>query len=183
MPKKESNDGGHTVFTDHRIQRVIFEKPDAEPIGIEPWREPPAEFAKRNLGIANVHAGMERGSWPQIVSGYRTLTEVQHQFPQDDEMFRSMGYALFLGRQFEEASIAFGMAVQYAPNSSPDEARLGTAYAAMGKNELAENHLERALSLDPLNLDAAEALLSVYEKSGESAKAETLRSRLGKILH
>ena len=98
-------------------------------------------------------------------------------------MFKAIGNALYLGRQYDEASIAFDLAVRYDANSSPNETRLGAAYAAMGKNELAEAHLERALSIDPLNLDAAEALISVYEKSGDGAKADALKSRIASILH
>jgi hypothetical protein len=183
MPKKETNDGGHTVFTDHRIQRRSFEKAGAEPTGIVPWREPPPGLEKRNLGIANVQAGMERGSWSQIVSGYRTLTEVQNQFPQDSELYRSIGNALFLGRQLGEASIAFELAVRYNSSSSPNEASLGAVYAAMGRNDSAEMHLERALNIDPLNIEAAEALINIYEKGGQSTKADALKNRIGSYLH
>jgi hypothetical protein len=183
MPKKETNDGGHTVFTDHRIQRTTAQKPAAEPKGIVPWRDPAPELAKRNLGIALVEAGMEEGSWPQIVSGYRTLTEVQGQFPQDSEMFSSMGNALFIGRQYEEASAAFELAVRFNPGSSPDETSLGSAYAALGKNDLAEMHFERALELDSLNLNAAELLTGLYEKDGKPAKVSALRNKIAGLLH
>ena len=73
-------------FTDHRIQRTPDHKAAGEPTGIVPWRDPPAELAKRNLGMASIEAGMETKSWPQIVSGYRNLVEVQHQFRDDCEI-------------------------------------------------------------------------------------------------
>jgi hypothetical protein len=183
MPKKEANDGGHTVFTDHRIQRTITQNAAAVPKGIVPWRDPAPELAKRNLGIALVDAGMEEGSWPQIVSGYRTLTEVQGQFPQDNEMFSAMGNALFIGHQYGEAATAFELAVRFAPRSSPDETSLGSAYAAQGKNDLAEIHFERALELDPLNLNAAELLMALYEKDGKPAKTATLRNKIEGLMH
>jgi hypothetical protein len=183
MPKRAPNDGGHTVFTDHRIQRVPDHKPRGEPTGIAAWRDPPAELAKRNLGIALIEAGTEEGSWPQIVSGYRTLTEVQHQFPNDCEMYQSMGNALFIGRQFSEAAIAFEMGERCNPQSTSVEASLGSVYAAAGKNDAAETHLERALVLDPMNLSAAEELIGLYEKGGETAKADVLRNKLSSLLH
>jgi hypothetical protein len=181
MPKREADDGGHTVFTDHRIQRTPDHKPAGEPAGIVPWRDPPAELAKRNLGIASIEAGAEAKSWPQIVSGYRILTDVQHQFPDDCEMYESIGNALLIGRQFSEAAIAFEFAARCDPRSSSEEANLGAAYAASGRNEVAEVHLERALELDPMNLSAADQLIGLYEKDGETTKAETLRSKISSL--
>ena len=181
MPKREANDGGHTVFTDHRIQRRPDHQPAGEPTGIVPWRDPPAELVKRNLGIASIEAGTEARSWPQIVSGYRILTDVQHQFPDDCEMYQSMGNALFIGRQYSEAEIAYEIAERCDPKSSSTEASLGSVYAASGKNEVAILHLERALDLDPMNLGAAEQLIDLYEKNGETTKAEVLRGKIGSV--
>lgn len=183
MPKKEANDGGHTVFTDHRIQRTPDQGPVDEPLGIVPWRDPPPALAKRNLGIAQIEAGSETKSWPQIVSGYRTLTDVQHQFPDDCEMYQSIGNALFIGQQFSEAEIAFEIAQRCDPKSSSTEASLGSAYAVSGKKGPAEFHLERALDLDPMNLSAAEQLIALYEKDGEMTKADALRSRISSVFH
>ena len=181
MPKREAADGGHTVFTDHRIQRTPDQKPAGEPTGIVPWRDPPAELAKRNLGIASIEAGAEARSWPQIVSGYRMLTEVQHQFPDDCEMYTSIGNALSIGRQISEAVIAFELAERCDPKSSSAEANLGSAYAASEKNEAAETHLERALDLDPMNLNAAEQLIGLYEKDGQTTKAEMLKDKISRL--
>jgi hypothetical protein len=181
MPKKEANDGGHTVFTDHRIQRTPANEPEGEPTGIVPWREPPAEFAKRNLGIALIEAGSENRSWPDVVNGYRTLTEVQHQFPNDCEMFQSIGNALSMGQKFSEAEIAFEIAERCDPKSSSIEASLGLAYAAIGSGGNAEAHLEKALELDPMNLAAAEQLIAIYEKNGETTNADSLRNRMSSL--
>lgn len=181
MPERAPNDGGHTVFTDHRIQRTPGHESAGEPTGIAPWRNPPAGLEKRNLGVALIQAGSESRSWPQMVSGYRTLTEVQHQFPNDCEMYQSMGNALLIGRQFSEAVIAYEMAERCDPRSSSTEASLGSAYAASGKDEDAKFHLELALERDSLNLSAAEQLIGLYEKDGETEKAEALRERIGKV--
>ncbi|HEX4283901.1 MAG TPA: hypothetical protein VHZ28_02335 [Terracidiphilus sp.] len=181
MPKREAEDGGHTAFTDHRIQRTPDHKPAGEPTGIEPWRDPPAELAKRNLGMASIEAGAEARTWPQVVSGYRILAEVQHQFPDDCEMYTSIGNALSMGRQFSEALIAFQIAERCDPKSTSIEANLGSAYAASGQNGPAEIHLEQALELDPMNLSAAEQLIGLYEKGGETAKAETLKEKISSL--
>ena len=80
--------------------------------------------------------------------------------------------------QFSESAIAFELAARCDPASSSTEANLGSAYAASGKNGEAESHLERALDLDPLNLGAAEQLMGLYEKSGETGKLETIRNKM-----
>ena len=98
MTKREAGDGGHSAFTDHRIQRqpqseIAGENPDTVP-EIVPWRQPPIEFATRNLGMALTEYGLARRSPKQILSGYRTLTTVQQQFPQDPELYNMLGTAL-----------------------------------------------------------------------------------------
>jgi tetratricopeptide (TPR) repeat protein len=116
------------------------------------------------------------------VSGYRLLVEVQHQFPDDCQMYTSIGNALSIGKQFSEAVLAFELAERCDPKSSSAEANLGSAYAASGKNGLAESHLERALEIDPMNLSTAEQLIDLYEKDGETTKAEMLKDKISRLL-
>ncbi len=110
------------------------------------------------------------------------LTTVQQQFPQDSELYNTMGNALFIGQQFGEAMHAFELAVRYDPKSSPKEMNLAEAYEAMGDQKLAEQHLEKALALDPLNLSAATTLMQIYDKNGEQAKSEELSKKLAKLI-
>ncbi len=183
MPKRDAKDGGHSVFTDHRIRRtaeVESEMPKAPEIAA--WREPAPELRKRNLGIASVEVGIERGSGKDIVAGYRALTEVQEQFPDDSELFGVMGNALLMGRQYGEAALAFERAVQLDVSSSSQETNLAQAYSAAGKMELAQRHLERALELDPLNLPAVSGLMAVYTREGDSARAQQLAGRVAQML-
>jgi tetratricopeptide (TPR) repeat protein len=182
MPTREAKDGGHTVFTDHRIQRRPEPEPVEGPTAIAPWREPPIELATRNLGIASVEVGMERRSSKQIVSGYQMLTQVQQQFSKDSEMYNTIGSALFAAQQYGEAMQAFELAVRYDPKSSPKEMNLAQAYTAMGDWRLAQQHLEKAMELDPLNLNAANLLIDIYDKNGEQAKAEELSKELAEIV-
>ncbi len=182
MPTREAKDGGHTAFTDHRIQRNPVSEPSEVSTQIAPWREPPIEFATRNMGIASIEAGMERRSPKQIVDGYQMLTTAQHQFPQDSEMYNTMGNALFIGQQYGEARQAFELAVRYDPKSSPKEMNLAQAYTALGDQKLAQQHLERAMELDPLNLNAATLLMQIYDKNGEQTKSDELSRRLAKFV-
>ena len=183
MPRRDAADGGHTAFTDHRIQRLPVSQIAEEAVAIVPWREPPPELATRNLGIASIEVGLERRSGKNIVDGYRMLTEVQTKFPQDSEMYTTIGTALLVGREYSEAVRAFELAVRFDPKSSPKEADLGNAYAALGDQAMAERHLEKAVDLDPLNLSAAIQLIEIYNKNGEGTKAKQLSERLTSIVH
>ena len=182
MPRRNAADGGHTAFTDHRIQRRPANPVTEEAMSIVPWRAPSGDLAKRNLGIASIEAGLEQRSGKLIVSGYRMLTEVQAQFPQDSEMFTTMGSALFAGRQFGEALQAFELAARFDPTSSPKEANLGLTYAALGDRALAEQHLRKAMDLDPVNLSAAFQLIGLYNATGDAAKADQVSQRVKSIV-
>jgi hypothetical protein len=186
MTKREAGDGGHSAFTDHRIQRRPQQKasqdsPETVP-NIVAWRQPPIEFATRNLGMALTEYGLSRRSAKQILSGYRTLTTMQQQFPQDSELYNMLGTALIAGQQYGEAVQAFALAVRFDPTSSPKETSLGQAYLAAGQEALGEQHLERAMELDPLNLSAAALLIDAYGKSGKPLKADELSQKISKLV-
>jgi hypothetical protein len=186
MTKREAGDGGHSAFTDHRIQRrpqqtVAEESPETIP-DIVPWRQPPIEFATRNLGMALTEYGLSRRSAKQILSGYRTLTTVQQQFSQDSELYNMLGTALIAGQQYGEAVQAFALAARYDPASSPKVASLGQAYLAAGQQALGEQHLEKAMELDPLNLNAAALLIDAYDKSGNPSKSDRLSQKISNLI-
>lgn len=177
MPRRDAKDGGHTVFTDHRIQRV----PDAPrdlpaDSGIAVWREPAAELQKRNLGIAYIDVGMQRHSAPFVIRGYRELTEVQGQFTEDPEFFKWIGEALLLAKQTSDAKLAFDRALQLDANSALTEASAASPYIEEGDDADAIAHLERAVKLDPLFLPAASTLIGLYR--GKSAEAAELSNKI-----
>lgn len=179
MPRRDAKDGGHTAFTDHRIQR--HPEPDQDlpsSIEIAAWREPSAELRKRNLGIAYINAGMERRSREFIGHGYRLLTEVQQQFTGDGEIFTSMGSALLVAKQTSEAEFAFDRALQLNPNSATAETNAASAYLQAGDIDKAVAHLEHAVAIDPLHLEAAAPLIELYKQQGKRSQAEELADKL-----
>ncbi|MFZ0815066.1 MAG: c-type cytochrome [Candidatus Sulfotelmatobacter sp.] len=179
MPRRDAKDGGHTAFTDHRIQRRPEPQPTLpEDADIAAWREPAPDLQKRNLGIAYINTGMEHHSPPFVVRGYRMLTEVQNQFSNDAEFFTSIGSALLLGKQTSEAEFAFERALQLNPDSAPAETNAASAYLQGGDVSQAVTHLERAVAIDPLHLPADMPLINLYKEQGNTAKAAEITGRL-----
>jgi tetratricopeptide (TPR) repeat protein len=180
MPKRDAKDGGHTAFTDHRIQRQpVPEQPVTEDTDISAWREPADDsLRKRNLGIAYVQLGVERRSASFVVRGYDLLTDVQDSFSTDPSLYSWIGAALLPGKQYSEAQRAYALALQLDPASSTAEADLGQAYALAGDLENASHYFEDALQKDRLNLSVASQLMDIYGRQGDTAKAADLSKRM-----
>lgn len=179
MPRRNAQDGGHTVFTDHRIQRRPGTQADLPAgVGITAWREPPPGLQKRNLGIALIDVGMQRRSSAFIIQGYRMLTEVQRKFTNDSDFFKWIGEALLVGKQTNDAKLALERALQLDPDSPVTEASAASPYMQEGDAERAMAHLQRAVALDPLYLPAASTLIDLYQKQGHTAEAAELSARI-----
>ncbi len=179
MPRRDAKDGGHTAFTDHRIQR----RPEPATVlpteaDIAAWREPAQDLRTRNLGIAYINSGIEHNSPPSVVRGYRMLTEVQEQFSTDGEVFTSLGTALLIAKHPSEAKFAFERALQLNPDSVTGETNAASAYLQAGNFDLAIAHLERAVALDPMHLPADVPLIELYKQQGNAPKAAELSSKL-----
>jgi photosynthetic reaction center cytochrome c subunit len=179
MPRRDAKDGGHTAFTDHRIQGHPRPQEDSPAdTDIAAWREPAPDLQKRNLGIAYINAGAERRSPSLVVRGYRMLTEVQNQFATDSGIFTSMGTALLLAKQTSEAELAFERALQLKPDSVTNETNAASAHLQAGDVAGAIAHLERAIAIDPLHLPADAPLIDLYKQQGQTAKAAALSAQV-----
>jgi tetratricopeptide (TPR) repeat protein len=183
MTRRPALDGGHTVFTDHRITRR--REPD-EPVSasddLTAWREPEPSLQERNLALAYLNAGIYGHSSAQLVRGYRMLTNVERTAPNDIDVLKGIGRALLLGREPVEALKAFERVLQLMPNNAASEEDAGAAFLAAGQNENAASHLERAVQLDPLLLSAGSALQAVYRKQGKDDKADALAERMRRAM-
>jgi photosynthetic reaction center cytochrome c subunit len=179
MPSRDAKDGGHSAFTDHRIQR----RPETLPslpanTGIIAWRQPSSDLQKRNLGIAYIDVGMQRHSSQFVVEGYRMLTEVQGQFTNDPEFFKWIGEALLLAKQTPDAKLALERALQLDPGSALSHAGAAAPYLVEGDAAAATTHLEDAVALDPLYLPAASTLTDLYKQQGKFKEADALSARI-----
>lgn len=175
MPSRSAKDGGHTAFTDHRITRRPEEESTA-PVGddLVAWREPDPSVQQRNLALALVTAGMENRKPNQVIRGYKMLNRLGPGINGDAAALTVLGNVLLTGKQPAEAEREFEKALALRPNFAPYEVNLAGAMLAAGDSAGAMPHLERAVKLDPLLLQAVQLLGQDYRTQGQSAKAEEL---------
>jgi tetratricopeptide (TPR) repeat protein len=183
MARRQAQDGGHTVFTDHRItRRPATDETVSSPEDLVAWREPATALEPRNLALAYLNAGVSGRSPAQMVRAYRMLVEIQKAAPDDVAVLKAIGRALLLGREPAEALRAFERVLQLIPDSAAGEEDTGIAYLESGQLEKAVSHLERALTLDPLLLSAATALQEAYRKQGHGEKSAALESQMRRAM-
>ncbi len=178
MPRLPARDGGHTVFTDHRITR----KPQSQgnqtsPENLIAWREPDARLRDRNLAMALVAVGFQKESSAEVVRGYKMLNQVAKEYPNDPAALTSLGSVLLRAKQPAEALRVFEKVLLLKPGYAPYEVNVATALIAAGREAEALPHLERAENLDPLLEQAVELLTEVYTDEGEADKAAELMER------
>ena len=133
MPRRDAQDGGHTAFTDHRIQRRPVVQIDTPPRGRNCCM---ARALARSAQAKSWHCLCQRRFSTSIHrfsgSGIRLLTQVQQQFSSDPEIFTSMGTALLIGKQPLEAELAFERALELRPNSAVAETNVSAAHQQAG---------------------------------------------------
>ena len=185
MSKRNAKDGGHTVFTDHRIASRPESEQQSATAGkgdLVPWRDPPPALRERNLAIAYVNGGFENHSASEIVQGLHMLTEVVKQFPDDPAVLTALGQALLAVNRPIEAAQLFERVLQLGPDSAVNEENAGTAWMQAGQMDKAIDHLERAIKQDPLLLPVAQALMQVYNQQDDADKAAALAGRVRQAL-
>jgi hypothetical protein len=179
MPRRKAFDGGHTVFTDHRIvRRPQAESEMSQALELRSWREPVPQYLKRNLALAYLNMGVQKHLPAWIVRGYRMLTEIQTTFPDDLAVLNGFGTALMEGKNPCEAKFAFDRLVLLDPENPINQENAGRAELGCGNISLAVSHLEKAVELDPLLLSAAEVLEATYTNTGDTTKQAALAARV-----
>ena len=175
MPRKPATDGGHTIFTDHRIAR----RPEllgegGEVVNLRPWREPEAAFRQRNLGLALADIATQKKSAAQMVEAFRLLYRIEKTFSNDPAVLGALGSLLFIAQDTQEAESHYRQAVALKPDFAPYQVNLAAALLKEGRKQEAQQYLEKALQLDPLLESGVQILSGLYRESGETEKADTL---------
>ena len=178
MQRLPARDGGHTVFTDHRITRRQGPRSDTGgQANLAAWREPEPRLRDRNLAMALVSVGLQNESSAEVIRGYRMLNQVEKDFPDDPAVLTSLGTVLLRAKQPAEALLRFEKVLLLRPAYAPYEVNAASALIAAGRKAEAVRHLERALELDPLLEQAVELLSGLYKDQGDGAKAARLIAR------
>lgn len=177
MPTRLAKDGGHTAFTDHRIARRPEDATAADNSDeLVAWREPDASVRDRNLALALVTVGMENRRPNQVIRGYKMLNRLGPSINEDAAALTVLGNVLLTAKQPAEAEKQFARALVLRRDFAPYEVNLAGAMLSAGNTAGAVPHLERAVKLDPLLLQAIRLLSQAYRTEGQSAKTDELIS-------
>lgn len=179
MPRREAEDGGHTAFTDHRIQRrPEKETPPAPLQALRAWREPPGPWRDRNRALALNYAGIRYSSPAMVSESYAMLLPLEKTFPNDPDVLTALGNALLNRSRPADAASTFERALAARHDDPALEDDAGEAFLKAGGRPSAARHFEKALALDPLLLPVIEALLQIYRDAGDTDRQAALMRRV-----
>lgn len=183
MQRRQTRDGGHTAFTDHRIARVpasgIERSPQRKLVA---WREPPPAVANRNLGLANVTVGERDGSAFHMDSGFRLLTGVYESTPDDAAVLTSLGLVILRKGGAAEAARLYERALALESNYAPYRVNAATAWKEAGDLAKAIRYLEKAIEMDPSLESAYRKLGEIYARTKQPEKARQVSERYLKFM-
>lgn len=146
MPKRKASDGGHSAFTDHRIQKRPLAAALNAPPRLRPWR---GAIDDRALGLAELQVGERDGNEALIQQGYRRLAAGISRWDQDAEVVAALGLVLFWKDQKADARKLLEAAVKLKPTDPTLHEKLGLVQRALGDLESARQSFTTAISLDP----------------------------------
>lgn len=159
MPKEPTADGGHTPFTNHRIQRrrqsARYTVKPAE-VALRPWR--PESNTVRNEGLAHIQAGDRVQSAALMQRGFSLLAERQREFEGDAEVLAALGYVLLRKDRPREAVMLLERAARLSPKNVRFALNLGLALAASGEAPRSRAVLENLRRMDPSVKEVGAAL-------------------------
>ncbi len=172
MPRRIARDGSHTAFTDHHISRWPQSESgsDDKPERLVAWRDPPAVFVKRNLGLADIEVGRQYKSAAHMLEGLRLLTACRHDFPYDPAVSTGIGMVLLGMNRGSEAAASFAQAAQVEPGVASHYLDEGFAWRAAKEPGKAIENLEKTLQLDPLLEPAYRELVTLYSEAHNPPK-------------
>lgn len=176
MPQRPVSDGGHTVFTDHRIAR----RPPPEAVaGAGPtlsgdqtlvaWHEPASAFEERNLSLAEVEVGERTKALAMVSRGARRLAECWSKFPNDAPVLTAIGQVMLGAGDAKEAAAVFEHAIQAEPDNPANYIHAALAWNAAHNPEKAIKYLEKSLRLDPLLEQPYRVLAAAYKEENQPA--------------
>jgi tetratricopeptide (TPR) repeat protein len=177
MPRLPVTRGGHTIFTDHLIaiytpQQVSGGLPTASTMGsngpassddaLVAWRDPPPQFAQRNLGLAYAKIGNRLNSFAMVRRAYQLLFSAWPRFPDDSALLEALGQIVSGAKDERDAQALFRRVIAVEPGSAPTYFDMALAAEDVQDNRTAIQCLEKTLQIDPLLVDPYQHLARIY---------------------
>ncbi len=168
----------HVAVTDHRILRrpgVAVEQDQATARTLAAWVDPPAEFSRRDLVLADLTVGHRLGL-PAIRSTGLGLLDTlsSSQRDSDSAVLSSACEAMLDERRFQKAVELCRRAVEREPESADRAMTLGIALSRSGEFAEAERQFKNAIRLDPSLKHAYVELWTLYDAQDKAReRAET----------
>ena len=184
MPRRRAYDGGHTAFTDHQILATPGELDSRrnDTVKLRPWREPPAELAARNLGLAWISAGERLQSASHLNEGFRILSGIESKFAADPVVLTSLGAVLQRKKAPAAAVRYFSRATELEPLNASHRLNLAIALMEAGHRTGAIAELEKVIDQDPSMRDAYILMAEIYQDSGQSEARRQILARYLKFM-
>ena len=176
MPKAQSLEAEHSVFTDHSIPRVARGRPvvtevDAESELVSFWGDK-AEL--RELGLAYAQLGVRLQDKKRVVRAVQLLKAAEAQGPADGTVLLQLGYASDQLGKSEEAVAYYRRARQQDPSQTVASVNLANHLAIKGQTREAILLWEEALSRNPGLESARINIATAYLQQGEPKAAEKI---------
>jgi tetratricopeptide (TPR) repeat protein len=176
MPQRPVSDGGHTVFTDHRISR----RPSAQSVAagipnldanrdLVAWHEPAAALEQRNLGLAEIEVGERTRNLALVSRGAKRLTEYVSTSPNDPAVLTSIGQVMLGAGDAGSAAVIFQRAIEMEPNDPSHYLHAAMAWRAAHDSGKAIENAEKALRLDPMLEQPYRLLADIYREDRQPA--------------
>ncbi len=172
MPRLPVTNGGHTIFTDHRIAIYTAQEiagkatpaanPASEQQTLVAWRPPPAMLQQRNLGLADVRTGERLKSFSLVNQGFELLLQCWSKFPNDPAVVTAIGQVLLGTGDASQAEALFQKVIQMTPNDASSYVHAALAWHAGHEDAQAIACLNKALQLDPLVEQPYRDLAGIY---------------------
>jgi tetratricopeptide (TPR) repeat protein len=181
MPKAQSLEAEHSVFTDHSIPRGARGQPvvaetDAESELISFWGD---KAEPRELGLAYAQLGVRLQERKRVVRAVELLKAVEAQGQVDGSVLLQLGYASDQLGKSEEAISYYQRARQQDPSQTVASVNLANHLAMKGQTREAIVLWEEALSRNPGLESARINIATAYLQQGDPKSAErTLRKAL-----
>ena len=181
MPKAQSLEAEHSVFTDHSIPRVVrgqrvVTEADAESELVSFWGD---KAEPRELGLAYAQLGVRLQDKKRVVRAVELLKAAEAQAQADGSVLLQLGYASDQLGNSEEAISYYQRARQQDPSQTVASVNLGNHLAMKGQTREAIVLWEEALSRNPGLESARINIATAYLQQGDPNSAEkTLRKAL-----